>query len=73
LHRDPFNLQAVEVAKGPDSAFGGRGSTGGAINQVSKLPTLERAVGSSFALGSDSYERATADLNQPSGRAARCV
>lgn len=37
--RDVFNVDRVEVYKGP-SAFGfGRGSTGGAINNASKLPT----------------------------------
>ena len=38
--RDSFNLEQVEVAKGPTSALAGRGSTGGAINQVSKAPTV---------------------------------
>ena len=37
--RDSFNIEQVEVAKGPSSALAGRGSTGGAINQVSKAPT----------------------------------
>lgn len=69
-NRDPFNLQAVEVAKGPDSAFGGRGSTGGAINQVSKLPGLEQAFSSTLALGTAEYKRATADLNQPLGESS---
>lgn len=64
-NRDPFNLQAVEVSKGPDSAFGGRGSTGGAINQVSKLPSLDQAFSSTLALGTADYRRATADFNQP--------
>ncbi len=64
-NRDPFNLQAVEVAKGPDSAFGGRGSTGGSINQVSKLPTLDQAFSSTLALGTAGYQRATADFTQP--------
>ena len=36
--RDSFNLEQVEVAKGPPSGIAGRGSTGGAINQVSKAP-----------------------------------
>jgi catecholate siderophore receptor len=33
--RDPFNIEQVEVVKGPGSAFSGRGSTGGTINLVS--------------------------------------
>ena len=38
--RDSFNMEQVEVAKGPTSSLAGRGSTGGAINQVSKAPSL---------------------------------
>jgi catecholate siderophore receptor len=37
--RDLFNVDRVEVYKGPSSFAFGRGSTGGAINNVSKLPT----------------------------------
>ena len=39
-NRDSFNLEAVEVVKGPSATLFGRGSTGGAINQVSKSPSL---------------------------------
>jgi catecholate siderophore receptor len=37
--RDLFNADRVEVYKGPSAFAFGRGSTGGAINTVSKLPT----------------------------------
>jgi len=36
--RDTFNLEAVEVLKGPSALYFGRGTTGGIINQLSKLP-----------------------------------
>ncbi|MCZ2153239.1 MAG: TonB-dependent receptor plug domain-containing protein [Bryobacterales bacterium] len=49
--RDPFNLEQVEVTKGPTSAITGRGSAGGTINLLSKTPTLNRVVGGSLALG----------------------
>ena len=63
--RDSFNLEQVEVAKGPTSATAGRGSTGGSINLVSKAPHgLERQTGS-LAVGTDAYKRATFDINQP--------
>lgn len=45
--RDLFNIDRVEVYKGPSAFAFGRGSTGGAINNVSKLPT-----GATFAEGS---------------------
>ena len=36
--RDTFDLESVEVLKGPSSVLFGRGSTGGVINQVTKTP-----------------------------------
>jgi catecholate siderophore receptor len=39
--RDPFNLEQIEVVKGPASANSGRGSTGGYINLASKQARLD--------------------------------
>ena len=66
--RDPFNLEQVEVVKGPDSAYTGRGSTGGSVNLVSKVATLRPAHGFTLDLGTDRTKRATADLNFPLAR-----
>jgi catecholate siderophore receptor len=63
--RDPFNLDQVEVVKGPSSTFTGRGSTGGTINLVSKLPNLRRSVAGSFVAGTANTKRGTLDLNLP--------
>jgi catecholate siderophore receptor len=63
--RDPFNLEQVEVAKGPASANNGRGSTGGSVNLASKAPGKDAFTDVSLGLGSDYYGRATADYNQP--------
>ncbi|HMJ91691.1 MAG TPA: TonB-dependent receptor plug domain-containing protein, partial [Candidatus Acidoferrum sp.] len=63
--RDPFNVDQVEVAKGPASSYAGRGSTGGSVNLVSKTPYLEHLYGGSFGLGTDDYKRLTLDVNQP--------
>lgn len=65
--RDPFNLDQVEVVKGPQSAYTGRGSTGGSINMISKSPNIGRFFGGSISLGSASMQRATADINMPIG------
>jgi catecholate siderophore receptor len=65
--RDSFNLEQVEVAKGPSSAIAGRGSTGGSINQVSKAPYLGRAVFGTLGAGNADYRRGTLDVNQPLG------
>ncbi|NJM38371.1 MAG: TonB-dependent siderophore receptor [Akkermansiaceae bacterium] len=73
--RDPFNIEQVEVTKGPSSTSGGRGSTGGSINLSSKMPKLEKSYGILLGGGTDSYTRATVDINQPipalSGTAVR--
>ncbi len=68
--RDTFNLESVEVLKGPSSVLFGRGSTGGIINQVSKSPKLTPFYEISGAVGSGPQGRATLDFNQPFGDAA---
>ena len=50
--RDTFNIQNVEVLKGPASIYFGRGSTGGIINQVSKAPQLEGFYDGTASAGS---------------------
>ena len=66
--RDPFNLETVEVLLGPSSVLFGRGSTGGAINQVSKRPQLTAQNQVNVDLGSDETVRATLDTNLPLAR-----
>lgn len=68
--RDAFFIDRVEVAKGPTAAIAGRSATGGAINQVSKRPTLDTSRDLSVGLGTDEYKRITADINEPFGDAA---
>ena len=63
--RDSFNMEQVEVAKGPTSTLAGRGSTGGAINQVSKAPGLSPIAEATVGAGNASYQRTTLDFNQP--------
>lgn len=63
--RDPFYIDQLEVVKGPNSAFSGRGSAGGTINFVTKKPSLEAFNRAEVSAGSDNYFRATADLNRP--------
>ena len=63
--RDPFNLEQVEVVKGPASSFNGRGSTGGTINLVSKTPRLDPSFGGTLNFGVDRTRRITTDSNLP--------
>jgi len=69
--RDSFNLDSLEVVKGPSAILFGRGSTGGAINQVSKAPSLTPLDSATAIFGSNDLYRATTDMNVPlSGSAA---
>jgi len=61
---DTFNIEAVEVIKGPNSVFGGSGTTGGSINQVTKQPLGRDFTRIGGSLGSDNYHRLTLDSNQ---------
>ena len=63
--RDSFDLQSVEVVKGPSAVLFGRGSTGGAINQVSKSPLATPLIDLSTHFDSNDLYRATADINVP--------
>lgn len=61
--RDSFNLQQVEVIKGPTGTMAGRSATSGAINQVSKTPQLQDSQDYSLGYGSDNYKRVSSDIN----------
>lgn len=64
-YRDLYNIERVEVFKGPNAMIFGRGATGGLINRVSKQPEWTSSFGGSLTLGSDNNRRATVDLNRP--------
>ncbi len=63
ITHEAFNLEAVEIVKGPGSVYAGRGSTGGTINMVSKAPQATTFATGSFGLGNADYLRATVDGN----------
>ncbi|MBX3477918.1 MAG: TonB-dependent siderophore receptor [Brevundimonas sp.] len=65
--REVFNLEQVEVIKGPDSVYSGRGSGGGSINLGSKAPRLTDFNQLSAGVGTDGYYRATFDTNHRVG------
>ena len=66
--RDTFFIEQVEIAKGPAAVLGGRGATGGLVNQVTKTPHGESSSDFDVSAGTDEYVRATVDLNQPIGK-----
>lgn len=62
--REIFAIESVEVSKGPNSSFGGRGSAGGSLNLVTKKAHLGDSIDGGFTWGSDQTQRYTADINQ---------
>jgi catecholate siderophore receptor len=62
--RESFAVEQIEVTKGPSSTFAGRGSTGGAINSITKQASTEYDFNKvSAGIGTDDYRRATLDSN----------
>jgi catecholate siderophore receptor len=68
--RDTFNNDRIEVLRGSASMLFGRGSTGGAVNQVSKVPRLVTEHEVTTTLGSHNYRRVTGDFNFATGENA---
>jgi catecholate siderophore receptor len=64
--RESFATERVEITKGPSSTFAGRGSSGGAVNSITKKASVNYNFGRVDAgLGSDEYKRVTLDYNLP--------
>lgn len=63
VSRDVFNVEQVEVAKGPAGADIGRGASSGYINLVSKLPNLSGGTTAVVSAFSEGGARATLDSN----------
>jgi catecholate siderophore receptor len=75
ISRDMFNVEQIEVLKGPAGADNGRGSPTGSINLVTKQAHQGDAFDASASYGSWSQKRVTADwnksLNKDNGTAFR--
>lgn len=68
--RDVFDVQEVEVIKGPAGSDVGRGAASGYVNLVTKVPHLENFAAGTLSYGfdektSNDRRRATLDVNQP--------
>lgn len=64
VSRDMFNIQQVEVLKGPAGTDTGRGSPTGSINLVTKQAETTDAFSASAMYGSWNQKRVTADWNK---------
>lgn len=62
--RESFAVEQIEVTKGPSATFAGRGSTGGAINSITKQASTDYNFNKiEGGLGTDAYRRITLDSN----------
>ncbi len=64
-YRPLYNLQRVEVLRGPNAMIFGRGGGGGVINRVTKVPLFDPSLGGSLSADSFGAWYVDADLNQP--------
>jgi catecholate siderophore receptor len=63
--RENFFTEQVEILRGPGSSFAGRGTTGGAINIVTKQATPEQSFyNMDTTFGTDHTKRVVLDVNQ---------
>jgi catecholate siderophore receptor len=62
--RDFYNIEQVEVLRGPNAMIFGRGGSGGVLNRVTKVADGEHHRELSLSLGSWSRARGTADVGQ---------
>jgi catecholate siderophore receptor len=60
---ETFNLESVELIKGPSSAYTGRGGTGGSINLETKKPKQDDFFEVSAGFGNEQQWRTTIDGN----------
>ncbi len=65
--RDVFNLEQIEVVKGPAGSEIGRGASSGYVNLVSKLPQQNNDKSVGLTWNTADQKRLTADLNQDLG------
>jgi catecholate siderophore receptor len=62
--RDAFNVEQIEVSKGPAGADIGRGAASGYINLVSKSAQLDDINLATASINSGNNKRVTADVNR---------
>jgi catecholate siderophore receptor len=61
--REIFAVDAIQVVRGSDSTLGGRGSAGGTLNIISKLPKARDFATLDVSAGTANYKRVVGDVN----------
>ena len=69
-YRDLYNIERLEIFKGPNAMIFGRGGIGGIVNRVTKQADWTSGRQARIEGGSHSYIRITGDINQPLGEMA---
>lgn len=64
-YRDAFDYESIDVLEGPAGVEFGRGSTGGVVNQETKVPSLQEHIAGNLQLGTDAMRLVTVDVNEP--------
>ena len=64
-YRDFYNIDRLEILKGPNALTFGRGGGGGVINRVTKTPGERAFAALDAAVDTDGSGRVGIDLNQP--------
>lgn len=67
IFRDLYNLERVEVLKGPGGMVFGRGGAGGVVNRVTKKPVFGHVGEFALSLGSHNQRRASVDAGEKLG------
>jgi iron complex outermembrane receptor protein len=62
-----YNIESVELLRGPSGALFSEGSPGGVVNFVTKKPLSEKRASVDFSLGSWGFTRASVDFTGPVG------
>ena len=65
MYRDLYNIERLEVFRGPNAMIFGRGITGGLINRVTKAADGEHHLDARLEAGGYDHYRAQLDLGMP--------
>lgn len=72
--RESFATEQIEISKGPNSSFAGRGTSGGAVNSVTKQASTDYSYTRlSTGFGTDKHTRLTLDTNQVVNKTSPCA
>ncbi len=64
-YRDLYNIERLEIFKGPNAMIFGRGGVGGIVNRVTKVADGRRHLNGRLEAGSYDYYRGQIDLGAP--------